>query len=123
MTKQNLRDQVAFLRKIQRTQQRGAPPSLASNASDRFLLCELKDRPCLIFGPCSSHSRRLPRTEASGCDVDCDLDTLDGILAEHLSHMHTLRDINLAVYAAAKKKCQSRGPGRNPAAQLAKRAR
>jgi hypothetical protein len=29
--------------------------------------------------------------------------TLDGILAEHLSHMHTLRDINLAVYAAAKK--------------------
>ncbi|KAH0819296.1 hypothetical protein GEV33_003495 [Tenebrio molitor] len=49
--------------------------------------------------------------------------TLDGILAEHLSHMHTLRDINLAVYAAAKKKCQSRGPGRNPAAQLAKRAR
>jgi hypothetical protein len=104
MTKQNLRDQVAFLRKIQRTQQRGAPPSLASNASDRFLLCELKDRPCLIFGPCSSHSRRLPRTEASGCDVACDLDTLDGILAEHLSHMHTLRDINLAVYAAAKKK-------------------
>jgi hypothetical protein len=104
MTKQNLRDQVAFLRKIQRTQQRGAPPSLASNASDRLFLCELKDRPCLIFGPCSSHSRRLPRTEASGCDVVCDLDTLDGILAEHLPHMHTLRDINLAVYAAAKKK-------------------
>jgi hypothetical protein len=72
MTKQNLRDQVAFLRKIQRTQQRGAPPSLASNASDRLFLCELKDRPCLIFGPCSSHSRRLPRTEASGCDVACD---------------------------------------------------
>lgn len=123
MTQQNLRDQVAALRRTGNVQQgdTSSSSSASNDDEDTHETQEAQDLQATFLAELDNAEDRSFKVRCEKMPSAVDLATMNGILAQHLSHTASLWDINCAVYAASKTLCRRRRLTRNAAANQARR--
>ena len=125
MRQQNLRDQVAFVRRTERARRNSDSASSSTSAvsttsaakAERQAPQEEDTTLRAEFLRSLQHAdQRSLRLKFKNRIPEEHLSKMNSILEEHLTHESTLWDIDCAVFAAAKTLCLRRGPSQDPTA-------